>query len=82
MTTREATALALLLRRGQSWQEAGKMHQAIATYFKLVEYFPQTDEARRAQEQLLGLAQRFEAEGKVYMATHIYNRLASLPQPM
>jgi len=78
MTTQEATALALLLRRAQSWQEAQKMHQAIATYFKLVEYFPETDEAHSAQQQLLGLAQRFEAEGKVYMATHIYNRLASL----
>lgn len=78
MTTQEATALALLLRRAQSWQEGEKLHQAIATYFKLVEYFPETVEAQSAQEQLLGLAQRFEAEGKVYMATHIYNRLASL----
>ncbi len=79
MATQEATALALLLKRAQSWQEAEKTHQAVATYFKLVEYFPETDEAHKAHEQLLGLAQRFEAEGKVYMATHIYNRLASLP---
>ena len=78
MATQEATPVGLLLRRAQSWQEAEKMHQAIATYFKLVEYFPETEEAHSAQQQLLGLAQRFEAEGKVYMATHIYNRLASL----
>ena len=79
MATQEARALSLLLRRAQSWQEAGKTHQAIHTYFKLVEYFPETDEAHGAYKQLLGLAQGFEAEGKVYMATHIYNRLASLP---
>jgi len=79
MATQEKTPVGLLLRRGQSWQEADKLHQAIATYFKLVEYFPDTEEARRAHGQLLGLAQRFEADGKVYMATHIYNRLASLP---
>ena len=79
MATQKTTPVGFLLRRGQSWQEAEKLHQAIATYFKLVEYFQETDEAQRAQEQLLGLAQRFEAEGKVYMATHIYNRLASLP---
>ncbi len=79
MATQEATPVGLLLRRAQSWQEAEKTHQAVATYFKLVEYFAETDEAQRAKEQLLGLAQRFEAEGKVYMATHIYNRLASLP---
>ena len=79
MAIQEATPIGLLLRRAQSWQEAEKTHQAVATYFKLVEYFAETDEAQRAKEQLLGLAQRFEAEGKVYMATHIYNRLASLP---
>jgi len=78
MATQEATPVGLLLRRAQSWQEAEKMHQAIATYFKLVEYFPETEEAHKAQEQLLGMAQCFEAKGKVYMATHIYNRLASL----
>jgi len=79
MKGQEVTPIGLLLRRGRSWQEAGKIHQAIATYFKLVEYFPETNEAHSAQEELLGLAQRFEAEGKEYMATHIYNRLASLP---
>lgn len=79
MATQEATPVGLLLRRAQSWQEGAKLHQAIATYFKLIEYFPETDEVHKAQEQLLGLAQRFEAKGKVYMATHIYNRLASLP---
>ena len=75
MATQEATPLVLLLKEAQSWQEAGKTHQAIAAYFKLVEYFPETEEAHSAQEQLLGLAQRFEAEEKLYTASRIYNRL-------
>lgn len=78
MATQETTPTGLLLRRARSWQEAKKLHQAIATYFRLVEYFPETEEARSAQGKLLYMAQRFEAEGKVYMTTHIYNRLASL----
>lgn len=65
----------LLLKEAQSWQEAGNTHQAITACFKLVEYFPETEEAHSAQEQLLGLAQRFEAEKKVYAASRIYNRL-------
>jgi len=81
MATQEATPVGLLLRRAQSWQEAEKMHQAIATYFKLVEYFPETEEARCAQEQLLGLAQRFEAEGKAYMAMSICDRLSTTLTP-
>ena len=78
MATQEATALALLLRRAQSWQEAGKMHQAMDMYFKLVENFPDTDEASKAGERLLGLAQELEEKGKVYMAMGIHDRLASL----
>ncbi len=78
MATQEATPVGLLLRRGQSWQEEGKVFQAIATYFRLMEYHSGTQEAQRAREGLLDLAQRFEAEGKVYQATHLYQRLAAL----
>jgi len=80
MVTKEATALALL-RRAQSWQEAGKMHQAMDMYFKLVENFPDTDEASKAGERLLGLAQELEEKGKVYMAMSIHDRLATPPSP-
>jgi len=79
MATQEATPVGLLLRRAQSWQEAEKMHQAIATYFKLVENFPDTDEASQAGERLLGLAQELEEKGKVYMAMGIHDRLATPP---
>ena len=78
MTVQETTPLALLLQRGQSWQEEGKTFQAIAIYFRLMEYHSGTDEAKRARERLLNLAQRFEAKGKVYQATHLYERLAAL----
>jgi len=80
MVTKEATALALL-RRAQSWQQDDKIHQAIAMYFKLVEDFPETDEAHKAEEQLLGVAQELEEKGKVYMAMSIHDRLATPPSP-
>lgn len=74
----EATPLGLLLRRARLWQQAGKEHQAIAGYLRLVEYFPGSYEAQTAREELLSLAQHLEAEGSEYQATHLYYRLASL----
>jgi hypothetical protein len=75
MVKQEATPLVLLLKEAQSWQEAGKTRQAMAAYFKLLEYFPDTEEVHSAQEQLRDLAQRFEAEEKLYTASRIYTRL-------
>jgi len=78
MAQQKASPLALLLRRAQSWEESEKVFQAIATYFRLMEYHAGTVEADTARGQLLNLAQRFEVEGKVYQATHLYQRLAAL----
>lgn len=82
MIQREATPLALLLRRAQMWEESGQTYQAAAAYFSIVEYHPGTDEAVTARGRLLNLAQRLEIEGNVYQATHLYQRLASLRAPV
>ncbi|MFH1560619.1 MAG: hypothetical protein ABID84_04335 [Chloroflexota bacterium] len=78
MAQQETTPLSLLLERGRSWEEGDKIFQAIATYFRLMEYHSGTDEAGRARGRLFDLAQRLEVEGKVYQATHLYQRLAAL----
>lgn len=77
MVQEDVTPLALLLQRGQLWQRDGKLFQAIALYFRLLAYHPETREAGRAREYLLDLAQQFEFEGKVHQATHLYERLAA-----
>ena len=78
MIEQEVRPAALLLQRGQSWEEGGQIFQAIATYLRLMEYHSGTCEAHRARGQLLNLAQRFEVAGKVHQATHLYERLAAL----
>lgn len=78
MAQQEVTPVSLLLQRARSWEEEGKILQAIATYFRLVEYHSGTAEAVRARGQLLSLAQQLEVEGKVHQATHLYQRLAAL----
>jgi len=79
MATQEATLRALLLRRAELWQQDEKIHQARDMYFRLVENFPDSDEAHKAEERLLTMAQELEEEGKVYMAMSIYDRLATPP---
>ena len=68
-----------MLKRAESWQQDEKLHQAIDMYFKLVENFPETCEASKAEERLLSLAQELEGIGRVYMAMGICNRLATPP---
>ena len=78
MVEQEVTPVSLLLGRAQSWEEEGKTFQAIAMYFRLMEYHAGTQEAERGRGQLFNLAQRLEAEGKVFQATHLYQRLAAI----
>jgi len=66
-----------MLGTAKTHDERGNIHQAIATYFKLVEDFPGTDEASKAEERLLSLAQELGEKGNVYMAMSIYNRLTT-----
>jgi len=79
MAEQKITPVSVMLKRAESWQQDEKIHQAIATYFKLVENFPETDEAHKAEERLLSMAQELEEKGKVYMAMSIYDRLATPP---
>ena len=80
MTAKKVTPVSAMLKRAESWQQAGDIHQAIDVYFKLAENFPGTDEASKAEEGLLNLAQELEEKGMVYAAMRIYEKLA--PQPV
>ena len=75
----EGMARAYMLKRGEVWQERGNIRQAIDAYFKVVECFPGTDEARQAERQLVVSGQHFEEKRKVHSAVHLYSRLAGFP---
>ncbi len=77
MAEQKVTLVSALLRRAELWQQEGKIHQARDIYFRLVENFPDTDEAKKAAEKLLGLAGELEEKGQVYMAMGIRDRLAT-----
>jgi len=81
MAEQKLKLVSVMLKRAESWQQDEKIHQAIDMYFRLVENFPETDEAHKAEEQLLSIAQELEEKGKVYMAMSICDRLATPPAP-
>jgi len=82
MAEQTITLASQMLKRTESWQQDEKFHQARDTYFRLVENFPDTDEAHKAEKRLLTMAQKLEEEGKVYMAMSIYDRLATPTAPV
>jgi len=77
MAEQKVTLVSQMLKRAELWQEDEKIHQARDMYFRLVENFPDTDEAHKAEERLLTMAQELEEEGKVYMAMSIYDKLST-----
>ncbi|MDI6869290.1 MAG: hypothetical protein QMD88_06885 [Coprothermobacterota bacterium] len=82
MAGQKVTPVSAMLKTAELWQQDEKIHQARDMYFKLVENFPDTEEARKAEERLLTMAQELEEKGKVYMAMSIYDRLATPPVPL
>jgi len=81
MAEQKITPVSALFKRAELWQQDDKIHQARDMYFKLVENFPETDEAHKAEERLLTMAQELEEEGKVYMAMSIYDKLSTPTAP-
>jgi hypothetical protein len=79
MAEQKVTPVSLMLKRAESWQQEGKIHQAIDAYFKMAENFSGTDEATTAEERLLSLAQELEEKGMVYAAMRMYEKLATPP---
>ncbi|MFQ6030294.1 MAG: hypothetical protein ACE5Q6_22700 [Dehalococcoidia bacterium] len=73
----QAVARAGLLRRAQRWVEEEQPRRATAAYWELIDYHPETDEAEKAVEMLLGQADKYEEQGQTYQALTIYNRLAN-----
>lgn len=58
-----------------SHEERGNIFQAIYAYFNIIKRYPDSEEAKAAYQQLVGLARRFEKKGQTYMAKHLYQRI-------
>jgi len=64
-----------LLNIAEGYRAEGSLRQAMDIYFDLVEKYPRTPEACRAQEILLLIGERHERQGEFHQARSLYERL-------
>jgi hypothetical protein len=65
----------LLLRMSHRWFEQGELRQAVDSYLRLCDEYPDTEEEKIAQARLLIIAQRYEQEGLLRLSLNILERL-------
>jgi TolA-binding protein len=66
---------ASLLGLAQSLEQQGKVHQSLDPYLKLVERYPDSQEAPVAAQRLLDIAENFRRAGQHHMALRVLERL-------
>lgn len=64
-----------LLRMARTLRDEGQVYQAISTYKKLMEAYPNNEESRIAVQEISDLGQYLEQQGMVYMAQSLYEWL-------
>jgi len=64
-----------MLRTAKTHEERGNVYQAIYDYFNIIDREPETKEAKEAYDQLVRIAQKFEEDGQLYAAKHLYQRI-------
>ena len=71
----QARVLAHLLKMADGYLAAHAVRQAVAIYFEVLEEYGGTQEAGRAHERLLEIADRHEKAGEFHQARSIYERM-------
>jgi len=66
---------ASLLRVANALNEQGKVHQALDPYLKLIEHYPDSQEASVATEKVLTIAEDMRKMGQHHMALTVLDRL-------
>jgi TolA-binding protein len=71
---------ASLLRVAQGLDKEGKTHQALTPYLKLIEHYPDSQEAPVATERVLVIAEDMRKMGQPHMAMTVLDRLEAAHQ--
>jgi TolA-binding protein len=66
---------ASLLGLAESLEQQGKIHQSLDPYLKLVERYPDSQEAPLAAQRLLAIAENFRQASQHHMALRVLERL-------
>jgi TolA-binding protein len=64
-----------LLSLAMTLEEQGKVNQALSTYMKIIEKYPDTTEVPAAIEKVLAIAEGYRQKGQFHVAMGVYDRL-------
>jgi TolA-binding protein len=73
---------ASLLRMGTTLDEQGMVHQALTPYLKLIERYPDSQEALVATERVLAIAEDMRKRGQNHTAMAVFDRLEAASQTL
>jgi len=79
-STIHETVSTSLLTLAMTFEKLGKVHQALNTYLKIIEKYPDTPEVPAATEKVLAIAEGMRQKGKFQVAMGVYARLESASQ--
>jgi TolA-binding protein len=71
---------ASLLRMGTNLDGQGMVHQALTPYLRIIERYPDSQEAPVATERVLAIAEEMRRKGQHHMAMAVFDRLEAAHQ--
>ena len=72
----ESEARAAILKMADDWAKSPKtIHHAIKSYKTVIKSDPESEEANKAREAMLGIAKDWEEDGDLYSAHDLYKNL-------
>jgi hypothetical protein len=74
-------ARASLLVVGETYEGEGKLESAARVYLKIIGQYPDSEEAQRAVEKVVGVAEALRTEGHLNRVISLYDRLEEAAQP-
>lgn len=74
-------ARASLLVVGETHEGEGKLESAARVYLKIIDQYYDSEEAQRAVEKVIGVAEALRRAGHMNRAASLYDRLEAATQP-
>ncbi len=66
---------------GETYEGEGKLESAARVYLKIIDHYPDSKEAQRAVEKVIGVAEALRRAGHINRAVSLYDRLEAATQP-
>jgi len=81
LDTASQAARASLLVIGETYEGEGKLESATRVYLKIIGQYPDSEEAQRAVEKVVGVAEALRTEGQFNTVVSLYDRLEEAARP-